>query len=180
MSWTKVEGRSTPLSDDVRIAFRDGDKKRHAGYAVGIGIGVNVMEKLGWNADMRVDLYWGDGKDEGWCKIVHNDRGRLVLRRKGSTHRSAINLACGQLPAYIKRERLRAQHTEFNVLGGDLLVRVPAEMIERPKAPKAPYVKKCPDENRGRPRKSSPEIVHKSVDNVDDKSNAKHNGHLTV
>lgn len=129
MSWVKVEGRSTPLADDVRVAFRSGDKKRHTGYALNMGIGFNVMERLGWNPDMRVDLYWGEGKDEGWCKVVHNERGRLVLRRKGGTHKSAINLACGQLPKYLKRQSLPVRHADFSVVGGDLLVKMPEEIM---------------------------------------------------
>lgn len=129
MTWIKVEGRSTPLADDVRISFRPADKRRHLGHALNLGVGFDVMTKLGWNAGIRVDLYWGHDKNIGWFKIVHSERGRLVTRRKGDTPRSAVIIACGQLPAYIKRQPLPSQHADFSVVGGDLLVRLPDEMI---------------------------------------------------
>ena len=46
-------------------------------------VGYYIGADLGWSASARVNLFWGEGKDEGWCRIEVAHDGRLKIKQGG-------------------------------------------------------------------------------------------------
>ena len=83
MGWMKAEGRlMSAKTDTVRISVREvafhrrtpGTRNRIIFY-----IGFHVAQKCGFSSQARVNLFWGDGKDEGWCRLEVAHDGRFKI-----------------------------------------------------------------------------------------------------
>lgn len=105
MAWAKAEGRlKSAKTNTVRISVREvAFHRRTPGTrnSVVFYIGFHVAQKSGLTAHARVNLFWGEGKDRGWCRIevAHNGRFKIFpTRSRGTREMSGLFFKTQQHP----------------------------------------------------------------------------------
>jgi hypothetical protein len=142
MSWSKVDGRQSFTRDVVRIALRQSAIRGVTRISLELNIGSNIWHALGWNRDCRVDVYWGEGKDFSWIKIVRSDSGRLKLRGGTKSDKSGLYTGIVGLSGHVIRKAVSAMNAKHVILGDELLIKIPAVMW-------SPYEKKARPQANG-------------------------------
>lgn len=123
MSWAKVKGRHSFVGRDVRLVMGlDTRGKR----TMQVSIGCDVWQKLGWNDGVRVDLYWGEGKDLGWFKLEAGAHGRFGLRKKGRGPNACLRISFKHMPAHLAAGPIATTIAKHLLPpGGELYVELP-------------------------------------------------------
>lgn len=91
MSWDKAEGRLLAAKiDTVRLSVREVKRDRRTKgtrNSLIFYIGNKIGREMGLSACTRINLFWGSGKNDGWCRIEVAAEGRFSIRQ---THRGGV------------------------------------------------------------------------------------------